>query len=97
MQIGVLLQDERGAGIMYGQWQGGRLTVKHINRDVTVQPNAKIITSGLTSRVPKGLIVGFVTASRRDEPTDTLQQVERGPVRELRRARIGVGRLTSAP
>ncbi len=74
MQIGVLLQDERGAGIMYGQWQqGGRLTVRHINRDVTVQPNAKIITSGLTSRVPKGLIVGFVTASRKDEPTDTLQ------------------------
>jgi rod shape-determining protein MreC len=74
MQIGVLLQDERGAGIMYGQWQqGGRLTVKHINRDVTVQQNAKIITSGLTSHVPKGLIVGFVTSWRKDEPSDTLQ------------------------
>lgn len=74
MQIGVLLQDERGAGILYGRWQqGGRLTVRHINRDVNVQPNAKIITSGLTAGVPKGLLVGFVTTSRKDELGDTLQ------------------------
>jgi rod shape-determining protein MreC len=74
MRIGVLLQDERGAGIMYGQWQqGGRLVVKHINRDMEVQPSARIITSGLTAGVPKGLLIGFVTNVRRDEPTDTLQ------------------------
>ncbi len=74
MQIGVLLQDERGAGIMYGRWQqGGRLTVRHIDRDVPVQPNDKIITSGLTVGVPKGLPVGFVTSSRKDELTDTLE------------------------
>lgn len=73
MQIGVLLQDDRGAGIMYGRWQqGGRLTVRHLNRDVTVQPNAKIITSGLTSRVPKGLPVAFATSWRKDELSDTL-------------------------
>lgn len=74
MYIGVLLQDERGAGILYGRWQqGGRLTVRHLNRDVIVQENAKIITSGLTAGVPKGLLVGFATSWRKDEPTDTLQ------------------------
>ena len=74
MYIGVLLQDERGAGIMYGQWQqGGRLVVRHINRDMEVQPNAKIITSGLTAGIPKGLLAGFVTNVRRDGPTDTLE------------------------
>lgn len=74
MQIGVLLQDDRGAGIMYGRWQqGGRLTVRHLNRDVEVHPNDKIVTSGLTVGVPKGLPVGFATSWRKDEPTDTLE------------------------
>jgi rod shape-determining protein MreC len=73
MQIGVLLQDERGAGIMYGRWQqGGRLTVRHIDRDVPVQANDKIITSGLTVGVPKGIPVGFVTSWKKDEQGDSL-------------------------
>jgi rod shape-determining protein MreC len=74
MVIGVLLQDDRGAGIMYGRWQqGGRLTVKHINRDVTVKEQDRIITSGLTAGVPKGIPIGFATSWRKDEPTDSLQ------------------------
>jgi rod shape-determining protein MreC len=73
MQIGVLLQDERGAGIMYGRWQqGGRLTIEHINRDMEVEPRDTIITSTLTSGMPKGLPIGFVTSWRKDELTDTL-------------------------
>ena len=68
MQIGVLLQDERGAGIMYGRWQqGGRLTIEHVNRDVEVQLEDKIVTSTLTSGMPKGLPVGFVAGWRKDE------------------------------
>jgi rod shape-determining protein MreC len=74
MHVGVLLQDERGAGVMSGRWQsGGRLTIKHIDRDAKVAPGAVIITSSLTTRVPKGLIVGFVTQVTRDEQTDSLQ------------------------
>jgi rod shape-determining protein MreC len=74
MHVGVLLQDERGAGVMSGRWQtGGRLTVKHIDRDAKVAPGAVIITSSLTTRVPKGLIVGFVTGVNKDEQTDSLQ------------------------
>jgi len=75
MQIGVLVQDpQRGAGIMYGNWQqGGRLVVKHIDRDAGVTPGAKIITSNLTNHVPPGLVVGFVSKVTRDEQTDSLQ------------------------
>ena len=75
MQIGVLVQDpQRGAGIMYGNWQqGGRLVVKHIDRDAGVMPDAKIITSNLTNHVPQGLVVGFVSKVTRDEQSDSLQ------------------------
>ena len=74
MQIGVLLQDERAAGIMYGRWQqGGRLLVQHIGRDTNIAPNAKVVTSNWTLHVPQGLPIGFVTKVIRDEQADTLQ------------------------
>lgn len=75
MQIGVLLQqDERGRGIMYGNWQaGGRLVVRYINRDLPVAPNAPIITSNDTLHVPQGLLIGFVTTVRKNEQGDTLE------------------------
>lgn len=74
MQIGVLLQDNRGAGVMYGNWQqGGRLIVKHIDRDAPVAVGASIVTSNLTNHVPKGLVVGFVTKVTKDTQTDSLQ------------------------
>lgn len=72
MQIGVLLQEERAAGIMYGRWQqGGRLQVEHIGRDVTINPRAIVVTSNWTLHVPQGIPVGFVTKVIRDEQTDT--------------------------
>ena len=75
MQVGVLVQDpQRGAGIMYGNWQqGGRLVVKHIDRDAGVTPGANIITSNLTNHVPQGLVVGVVSKVTRDEQADSLQ------------------------
>ena len=79
MQIGVLLQQERAAGIMYGRWQqGGRLTVQHIGRDVTIAPNAIVVTSNWTLHVPQGLPIGFVTKVTRDEQADS-QQLEVAP------------------
>jgi rod shape-determining protein MreC len=76
MQVGVLLQDKRSAGVMYGNWQqGGRLIVKHIDRDVQIDTGAQIITSNLTSHIPQGLLVGFVASVKMDPQTDT-QQLE---------------------
>jgi rod shape-determining protein MreC len=76
MQVGVLLQDKRSAGVMYGNWQqGGRLIVKHIDRDVQIDTGAQIITSNLTSHIPQGLLVGYVASVKMDARTDT-QQLE---------------------
>ena len=73
MQIGVLLQQERAAGIMYGRWQqGGRLTVQHIGRDANITPNAIVVTSNWTLHVPQGLPIGFVTKVTRDQQADSL-------------------------
>ncbi len=73
--VGVIVQDpQRGAGIMYGNWQqGGRLVVKHIDRDAGVTSGATIITSNLTYHVPQGLVVGVVSKVTRDEQSDSLQ------------------------
>lgn len=74
MQLGVQLQTERTHGVLYGRWQqGGRLTVKHIDRDVGVPQGAVIITSGLTGRVPEGLLVGYAINAKKDEQNDAQQ------------------------
>src|ERR687885_38389 len=77
MQVGVQLQDDpRTQGILYGQWQkGGRLTMEYVERNITVPPNARIITSGLTLRVPKGLLVGVAAKAKKDEQKD-YQEIE---------------------
>lgn len=77
VQVGVQLQDDpRTPGILYGNWQrGGRLTMKYVDRNVDVPPNAKIITSGLTQRVPKGLLVGVASTSKKNEQSDS-QDIE---------------------
>lgn len=77
VQVGVQLQDDpRTPGILYGNWQrGGRLTMKYVDRNVDVPPNSKIITSGLTQRVPKGLLVGVTSTSTKNEQSDS-QDIE---------------------
>ena len=81
MHVGVQLQDDpRTPGILDGNWQkGGRLTMKYVDRNVTVPPNARIITSGLTQRVPKGLLVGVAVGARKNEQDDA-QDIEVVPL-----------------
>ena len=84
MQVGVQLQDDpRTQGILYGQWQkGGRLTMEYVERNITVPPNARIITSGLTQRVPKGLLVGVAANVKKDEQQD-YQEIEVLPLTDF--------------
>ncbi len=84
MQVGVQLQDDpRADGILYGQWQkGGRLTMEYVDRNITVPPNARIITSGLTLRVPKGLLVGVAANVKKDEQQD-YQEIEVLPLTDF--------------
>jgi rod shape-determining protein MreC len=84
MQVGVQLQDDpRTEGILYGQWQkGGRLTMEYVDRNITVPPNARIITSGLTQRVPQGLLVGVAANVKKDEQQD-YQKIEVLPLTDF--------------
>jgi rod shape-determining protein MreC len=84
MQVGVQLQDDpRTQGILYGQWQkGGRLTMEYVERNITVPPNARIITSGLTQRVPKGLLVGVAANVKKDQQQD-YQEIEVLPLTDF--------------
>jgi rod shape-determining protein MreC len=84
IQVGVQLQDDpRTQGILYGQWQkGGRLTMEYVERNITVPPNARIITSGLTQRVPKGLLVGVAANVKKDEQQD-YQEIEVLPLTDF--------------
>lgn len=81
LQVGVQLQDDpRSYGVLYGRWQqGGRLTMRYVDRDVAVPPNTRIITSGLTQRVPKGLLVGVATNVKKDQQSDS-QEIEVAPL-----------------
>lgn len=80
MHVGVQLQDDpRTPGILDGEWQkGGRLTMKYVDRTVDVKPNAPIITSGLTQRVPQGILVGYAVSSKKDTQSDS-QTIEVWP------------------
>jgi cell shape-determining protein MreC len=53
--------------------------MKYVDRNVTVPPNARIITSGLTQRVPKGLLVGVAVGARKNEQDDA-QDIEVVPL-----------------
>jgi rod shape-determining protein MreC len=75
MQLSVELRGVTGAiGILYGRWQQGqRLQVRYIARDTPIPPQAVIVTSDFTQRVPRGLIIGVVDKVVKTEQTDTLE------------------------
>ena len=73
--ISVMLQDKDkpAQGIMYGTWQqGGRLEVRYLDRDTTIAPNARFVTSTVTTGIPPGLLVGVATNAKKDVQTDSL-------------------------
>ena len=64
--VGAQLLDSRGIGVVYGRWQqGGRMEMRHVDREVVPQDGELVVTSGeteaRTARVPGGLIIGQVS------------------------------------
>ena len=47
--------------------------MRYIARDTSIPPQAVIVTSDFTQRVPKGLIIGVVDKVVKTEQTDTLE------------------------
>lgn len=75
MFLGVQLQQEpRTPGILYGNWQqglkGGAMVVRHVDRNAAIPTNAPVVTSGLTTCVPEGYLVGATANVRRNEQSD---------------------------
>lgn len=65
---------------------GSLLTVRFIPHDETVSVNDLIVTSGLESGIPAGLLVGIVNAVR-NTSTDPFQEAAVEPLADARRLR----------
>jgi rod shape-determining protein MreC len=73
-QIGAILQNSRGMGIVYGRWQaGGRMVMRHIQADTQIEENELVVTSRLTEGIPEGIIIGTVIDIERDELRNEVQ------------------------
>lgn len=66
-QTGARLQNSRAAGILYGEWQSGGLAeLRHIPLDTEIVQDELVVTSGRTSGIPEGLVIGRILELDRD-------------------------------
>lgn len=76
--VGAVLNDTRSDGVVYGQWQsGGRLVMKHVNRDAKPKAGEMVVTSDQsgpqTRGVPPNIPIGYLgTTAQIDPQTDEL-------------------------
>jgi rod shape-determining protein MreC len=83
-QIGGMLQESGGEGVVYGRWQaGGLIEMRHIDPNVEIVEGELVVTSGRTARVPAGLIIGQVSEVELDMQADT-QTVTLTPMLDFR-------------
>lgn len=66
-KIGAMLQASNTPGVVFGEWQaGGQMQLRYLDPAATVNEGDVVVTSGQTARVPKGLVIGKVTAIHRN-------------------------------
>jgi rod shape-determining protein MreC len=83
-QIGGMLQESGGEGVIYGRWQaGGLIEMRHIDPNIEIVDGELAVTSGRTARVPAGLIIGQVSDVELDVQADT-QTVSLTPMLDFR-------------
>ena len=72
-QTGAMLESSGADGIVVGQWQsGGPMQLRYLDPNTTPKIGDVVVTSGKTTRVPQGLVIGKVTAIVRNSQSDTL-------------------------
>jgi len=81
--LGVLLQRSRAAGVVEGRGSD-RLHLKYLSRTAVVNPDDRVVTSGLGGVFPRGLVVGRVVSVTREEGA-LLQEAEVEPAAALDR------------
>jgi rod shape-determining protein MreC len=66
-KIGAMLQGSNTAGVVFGEGQaGGQMQLRYLDPSTAVKEGDVVVTSGQTARVPKGLVIGKVTAIHRN-------------------------------
>lgn len=63
---GVLLENSRATGVLQGIGQG-RAVIRYVNNQETVQIGEPVFTSGLDGIFPRGLLVGYVSAVKKQD------------------------------
>jgi len=72
--VNALIQSSRATGVVQGQGQRG-LAMRYIEQDEQVQVGDVVLTSGLGGNFPKRLVIGQVTAIKRDD-VEMFQEVQ---------------------
>ena len=86
-----MLQSNGANGVLFGQWQaGGRMQLKYLDPSVQVNVGDVVVTNGRTLHVPKGLVVGKVSAIHRNVQSDELN-VDVAPLIDFNSLQIGDG------
>jgi len=79
--VAVRLESSRVEGILEGNGED-RCYLKYVSKDVEVEADENVITSGLDGIFPEGLLVGYVSSVDR-EGGDVFQQIEVTPAQHL--------------
>ncbi|MCR4398546.1 MAG: rod shape-determining protein MreC [Firmicutes bacterium] len=65
--VGVIVERSRDAGIVFGGRGDGRVKMTMFSRDADVREGDLVVTSGLGSVFPKGILVGYVERVERED------------------------------
>lgn len=65
--VGAMIQRSREIGVVKGGTDGNYCYLDYIAHDADVQINDIVITSGMSSSVPKGIIIGRVMAIKKEK------------------------------
>lgn len=79
-----LYNDSRTIGIAEGL-SGSLMSLRYVPQDETISVNDIVVTSGLESNVPSGLLVGIINQVNSD-PVDPFQTAVLEPLSDIRRA-----------
>jgi rod shape-determining protein MreC len=66
LKVGVMIRRNRQGGVMVGR-PGGRCKVIYISLDSDAKPGDKVITAGLGSVFPKGVLIGEIEKVGKEE------------------------------
>lgn len=88
-KISALLQDARQPGIVAGVDEkftsAPRLQMTFVNRDAKLKPGETVVTSGLGSVFPKGILIGTAVRTQLNAQSGMFQDIEVKPAADFQR------------